>query len=421
MTARVRAADALGSGKALLGPGIIARVLVGVQFFSVSFLVIVLTVVRLQIDHLREVAIDPAKDPIVALDDLGLSGVSLEALAAELRSAPQVRSVTSADAPPLNNGLIWYVGTSGEPAQPGWTVERRYVGPNYFETLGVRLLAGRGFDPALDRSGLPQFDITHPLPSTPAPIVIDARLAATLGLGAPEEALGRTVYTRRASDPTQPGSPLGVVVGVSEPDRASNPSMGGIGEAGVFYAFDPKAEQARAPLIRIDRRDVSGALVAIAHAWDKVAPDIPLRLRFLDDLVRGATTGLRTTGAVLAALSLAAVAISTTGLLGIAVYVAARRRREMGIRKALGASVLRLGRMLLVDFSKPILFANLLAWPVGYLAGQLILRPFPDRVALTPLTFLVSTALTLAVAWAAVIGEVWKTASVRPAEVLRHA
>ena len=77
--------------------------------------------------------------------------------------------------------------------------------------------------------------------------------------------------------------------------------------------------------------------------------------------------------------------------------------------------------MLIVDFSKPVLIANLLAWPVGYLAAQLFLQLFADRVALTPATFLLSTALTLVIAWAAVMGEVWKAASVRPAEVLRHA
>jgi putative ABC transport system permease protein len=193
--------------------------------------------------------------------------------------------------------------------------------------------------------------------------------------------------------------------------------------AGVLIAFDAAYARSTIPAIRIDPGDVPGALAAIERAWEAVAPDIPLRARFIDELLRDNVNFalFSAIGGVFIVLCVCAIAISTTGLMGIAVYVAARRRREMGVRKTLGASALRLGRMLIVDFSKPVLIANLLAWPLGYLAAQLFLQLFPDRIALTPVSFLVSLAITLVIAWAAVIGEVLKAASVRPAEVLRHA
>src|SRR5262249_34349492 len=120
-------------------------------------------------------------------------------------------------------------------------------------------------------------------------------------------------------------------------------------------------------------------------------------------------------------LASAAFLIASIGQLGMAVHIASRRRHEIGVRKTLGSTTLGVVRLLLVEFSKPALLANLLAWPLGYFAATAYPSAFADRIALTPAPFALSLALTLAIAWAAVIGEVWKAASVRPAEVLRHA
>jgi putative ABC transport system permease protein len=103
------------------------------------------------------------------------------------------------------------------------------------------------------------------------------------------------------------------------------------------------------------------------------------------------------------------------------VHVVSRRRHEAAVRKVLGSSAARIARLFLVDFSKPILAGNLFAWPMAYFAAQTYLSFFAQRIDLTPAPFALSLAITLAIAWAAVIGEVLKAASVRPAEVLRHA
>jgi putative ABC transport system permease protein len=77
--------------------------------------------------------------------------------------------------------------------------------------------------------------------------------------------------------------------------------------------------------------------------------------------------------------------------------------------------------LLLTDFSIPVLIGNLLAWPLAYLAANAYLSAFALRIDLTPAPFLLSMAITLTIAWAAVIGVVLKAASARPAEVLRQA
>jgi hypothetical protein len=75
----------------------------------------------------------------------------------------------------------------------------------------------------------------------------------------------------------------------------------------------------------------------------------------------------------------------------------------------------------LVKLARPILIANLPAWPVGYLVAQLFLHLFPDRIDLTPAPFLISLAGTFLIGLITVMAEVLKAASVRPAEVLRQA
>src|SRR5690606_28645493 len=147
----------------------------------------------------------------------------------------------------------------------------------------------------------------------------------------------------------------------------------------------------------------------------------PAGVQFYDDLFYRAYRQHSQISQLFILLASTAFAISSIGLIGIAVHVASRRRHEIAVRKTLGSSVTRVIRLLLTDFSIPVLIGNLLAWPLGYLAAQTYLSAFAYRIELTPSPFLVSLLITLAIAWAAVIGVVLKAASVRPAEVLRHA
>jgi putative ABC transport system permease protein len=100
--------------------------------------------------------------------------------------------------------------------------------------------------------------------------------------------------------------------------------------------------------------------------------------------------------------------------------VTGRRTREIGVRKTLGASTGRILRLLLLDFSKPVLIANLIAWPVAYIAAKAYLAIFFDPVSLTPAPFLLSLVITLLVAWASVGLQSWRAARAKPAGVLRH-
>ena len=74
--------------------------------------------------------------------------------------------------------------------------------------------------------------------------------------------------------------------------------------------------------------------------------------------------------------------------------------------------------MLLRDFSKPVLIANIIAWPFAYLAGQIYYNLFTERAEWSPLPFVLSLVVTLAVAWLAVSTQAFRAATVKPANVL---
>jgi putative ABC transport system permease protein len=118
--------------------------------------------------------------------------------------------------------------------------------------------------------------------------------------------------------------------------------------------------------------------------------------------------------------SLLAVGIGCVGLYGLAAFSTARRFREIGIRKTLGASTSDVLKLVLVQILRPVLIANLVAWPVAWFAMRGWLSSFDQRIALSPLFFLAASLLALAVASLTVAAQSLRLARAEPAKALRH-
>jgi putative ABC transport system permease protein len=418
---RVKPAAALSSARSRGGPRSFARILVGIQFASASFLLILLTVTQVQRGHLESTALAPREDPIIVLNDLMPIGVDFDTLAARLQSRPGIESVTVVDRAPWNlNGFNTL--TLARTPEPGGTRPIAYiksVGYDYFETLSLELLAGRVFDRARDTTPRPTYFFGEDASQT-VDLVLDRTFATRLGFATPEAAVDQIIY-RGDTETAQPMR----IIGVVEPDPTRIEAINVSGQPLIFgnvYTFAPRAVfGGQHPVVRISRDQASAAIAAITEVWDELAPTIPVNIRFFDELFERSFSTFARISAVFAVLAGGAFVIASIGLLGMAVHVTSLRRHEIGVRKVLGSTTLGVIRLLLIDFSKPVLVGNLLAWPLGYFAAQTYLAAFAARAPLTPAPFALSLALTLAIAWAAVIGEVLKAASVRPAEVLRHA
>jgi putative ABC transport system permease protein len=410
---RIQPASALRSGRSRSASRPVASVLVMIQFASASFLLLLVIAAQLQRVHIENAALAPREDPILILNSLASTGVDFETLHTELSTQPGVKNVSVTDSPPWVGGggarpigAVRQVGRTPEQSSAANFSYAKIVGLDYFDALNIELLAGRVLE---ERDAAP----VDPAAAKDGFIVIDALLAQNLGYDTPQAAVGQTVYS--GSFPLH-------IVGVVEADMMRINGIGGDG-AGTLYRYYPVLPSYAEPhpIVRISSDNIPATLAAITQVWDRLAPDTPANFRFFDQLFEESYRQQGRAGQLFMALGAACFLIASIGLIGIAVHAASQRRHEVAIRKTLGSSVARVVRLLLTDFSIPVLIGNLLAWPLGYFAAQSYLSAFAYRIDLTATPFLISLAITLAIAWSAVIGVVLKAASVRPAEVLRHA
>jgi putative ABC transport system permease protein len=173
-------------------------------------------------------------------------------------------------------------------------------------------------------------------------------------------------------------------------------------------------------VIRIARDDVSGALGRIDATWKALAPNVAIERHFVDEIFNGVYESYRRVSQIFGVLAGMAFLISVTGLFGTATFVTSRRLREIGVRKAFGASTGRIVGMFLTSFSKPVIVANVLVWPLAFAAASAYLETFRNPVELGPLPFVLSLVVVCAIAWFAVGTQTLRAARALPADVLRH-
>jgi putative ABC transport system permease protein len=172
--------------------------------------------------------------------------------------------------------------------------------------------------------------------------------------------------------------------------------------------------------VRLAGVQVPATLAAIDAAWKQAGARDPISRIFLDEHVQGLYLAMQRQGQLFAGFALLAVVLACLGLLGLAASIAARRTREIGIRKALGARTADLLRLLLWEFAQPVLWANLIAWPVAGWLMQRWLRGFAYHVDLPLWVFPLAGIAALSIALATVAVQARRAAGARPVAALRH-
>ncbi|HEY3516690.1 MAG TPA: ABC transporter permease [Gammaproteobacteria bacterium] len=405
VVSRVLPLDALRASRLRIGPNRLTASLVGAQFTVASLLLIGVTLTWLQNAELARTGLGTANDPLIVIENPnGSNHVDQETLRSELARIPQVLGVTDTGSEPwLGVGAITLSATP-DGTTPVIFTFRREVGRDFFSVFDVELLAGRALSP--DRAeDQPVFSVDRPYNA-----VVDRIFVEQFGFASPEDAIGKLVYF-----PAPDGRALlNQIVGVAETVRWDFSSIGGA--SSTVYRLSPNNEYT---VVRVAGDDVAGALQRIDAAWRGLAPNVPIEWRFLDDVFQQAYETFARINQVVTFLALIAVAIATAGLVGMAALVTSRRVREIAVRKVHGARTGQMVVMLLTSFTKPVVVAALLAWPIAYVAGRAYLGMFAYSIPLTPIPFLFCLAVTLAIAYMAVAAQTLRAARTRPAEMLR--
>jgi len=176
----------------------------------------------------------------------------------------------------------------------------------------------------------------------------------------------------------------------------------------------------RYTMLRISGDDIPQTLGFLENTWTKFAPEFPFEYHFLDEDYEQIYRTEHRLGELLRYFTFLAIFISCLGLFGLASFMAEQRTKEIGIRKVLGATISSIMRLLSREYTKWVLLANILAWPVAYLGMRKWLQGFAYQVDINILTFVLAGLLTLVIALLTVSYQAIKTAVANPVEALHH-
>ncbi len=172
--------------------------------------------------------------------------------------------------------------------------------------------------------------------------------------------------------------------------------------------------------IRLDGNQVSSALAHIEDQWTEFAGDAPFVWSFLDeDLMQHYSQDIRTRN-IFEIFALLAVFIAALGLLGMASFNTEKRTKEIGIRKAMGASPTSIIILLSKEINILILAATIISWPAAWFLMDRWLDNFAYRIEPGILTFLAATAVTYIIALLTVGLQSWRAANLNPVDILRN-
>jgi putative ABC transport system permease protein len=280
------------------------------------------------------------------------------------------------------------------------TVEMYLTDAAFVDVYGLEIVAGRAPDVTTVRGD-----------STSVAYVLNETAVRTAGYARPEDALGRRVGFWGYG-----GTVVGVVRdfhtrGLQAPVEPQ--ALAVVREPGGAFVYQ------NALTLRVETEALPATLAALRDTWAEVVPERPFRYAFLDATFARQYTAERRLGRLTLAFTLLALGIAGLGLFGLATHTATQRRKELGIRKTLGASVASLVHLLSKDFARLVAVAFVLAAPAAYLVMSRWLAGFAYRTTLGPGLFLAVGALALAVTLATVGTQAWRAARLDPVQALR--
>ena len=172
--------------------------------------------------------------------------------------------------------------------------------------------------------------------------------------------------------------------------------------------------------VRLSPGQTSRKISSVQSKFARMLPDFPFRYRFVDQLYQQGYRKELRMKKLFTVFSILAVVIASMGLFALAAFMTERKTKEIGIRKAVGASSSRIILMLSGQFLKWVLISNLMAWPLTYLLLKRWLQNFAYHVDLQPGYFVLASLLALFIAQWTVFQQAYKAAQTNPVQSLRY-
>lgn len=371
------------------GASLFRKNLVVLQFV-LSFIFIVSSVViynQMQYIYHRNLGVDRENVMYVELDD-GFSA-NQDAIEQSLAQLPQVKSFTYNSFLPLSIGgssadLSW----EGKPDKLVVNTAPQQVGYDYVSTMGMTIKEGR--------------DFSREFASDSGAYIINETAARVMGMTQP---IGKQINFWKGK-----GTIIGVVKDYHFASMRENISP-------MVMMLEPKQDSYM--MLRLSKGDVPAQVAAVEKIFTRLNPGHPVDYHFLDetfDNMYRSETMLRKLAQVFA---MVAVLISCLGLFGLSVFTAEQRKKEIGIRKILGASVMNVTSLLSKEFLTLVLIGILLATPISWYMMNNWLSGFAYHTDLSAWIFIIAGILAIVIALATVSFQSVKAALANPVNSLK--
>jgi len=401
------------------GTGLLRNLLVVAQFAVSIGLIICTAIVYAQTVYARTVDPGYKRDGLIQIEGIGRRQI-VPIADTMVREIERVRGVVSVGR--TNIGIATGNSSSTGVQVPGIaepvTIGTYAIDYKFLPTMGVKLLAGRLFD-----ENRPMDDSTTPFPEVPdaeralvargANIVVNELAAKRMNFRSAAEALGRQV--KMGYDDDYGGVLPVTIIGVVQDSRFRS-----VREPIDPIMFRINKTNYGQMLVRYDDADPRRVRADIERIWKRLVPDAPFEANFGEDIIGKLYKGEDARAQTFAAFALLAVVVACLGLFGLAAFTAERRTKEIGIRKVLGARSRDIVRLLAWQFSKPVIIANLIAWPLAWLAMHDWLNDFDARIKIGPTPFVLAGGLALAIAIGTIAGHALRVARANPIHALRY-
>ena len=359
--------------------------------FAVSILFIISTiVVYQQVQHVKNRDLGLNKDNLIELTANEAILKNRVPLAQELKASGKIEGVGFSNSNVLSagnngSGLKWQGGANSEDI----LVSFRYINSDYLKTTGIELLEGKGF------SEMSEKDSTH--------ILITQSFAKLMGAGS---AVGKTV---------DDGSTLYTVIGVTNDYLYGD--MYGTSDPVMFFNYPEEAQYMY--LKANPKYRISEILSTLETTLKTFNPGYPFEYTFVDDDFNARFKSEQLVGNLSQIFALLAIVISCLGLFGLSAYTAEQRRKEIGVRKVLGSSVLGIVRLLSKDFMALVLIAIAVAVPLAWFMMHNWLQGFAYRISINWWVFVFAGFAAIGIALLTVSFQAIKAAIANPVKSLR--
>jgi putative ABC transport system permease protein len=382
-------------GKLKLGKGgsIFRQVLVVVQFSISVFLITGTIVINKQMSYVKnkQLGYDQGQTLIIPLDNNDINNHQDE-FKQQLQSNSNIAGVSLMSGEPGGFFDLFSFQVEGR-GDKNWNARTEFADFEFVKTIGLTIIAGR------------DFSAQYPTDTTSA-VLINRMAAESLGY-TPQKAIGKWLRNQEGDSLRR------YIVGVVE-----NFNYTSLKENIEPLVISPMLDR-RVAVVRLKSGNLQTGIAAVKQAYTAAAPAYPLEYSFLDQKFDELYRKDIRQQSILSIFSGLAIMIACLGLFGLASFTAAKRTKEIGVRKVLGSSVQNIVLLLSKELLKPVLLATAIALPIAYLIMHNWLLNFAYRTSLQWWVFLLSASVTVAIALLTVGVKAVRAALANPTKSLK--